>query len=89
MFAKKLHRTIAGVRGDMDAMRFNTAIAKLIECTNHCTGVVNNTSTLPREVCEALVKMLAPFAPHMAEELWHKLGHETFLLHESFTVADA
>ncbi|MFG0258447.1 MAG: leucine--tRNA ligase [Phycisphaerales bacterium JB043] len=83
-----LHKTIAGVRDDMDSMRFNTAISKIIECNNHATKVVEQTGALPRQVCEALVKMLAPFAPHMSEELWHRLGHETYLLHEDFPVAD-
>ncbi|MHC4975382.1 MAG: leucine--tRNA ligase [Planctomycetota bacterium] len=83
-----LHKTIAGVREDMDAMRFNTAIAKLIECTNHATTVVGKSGALPRVVGESLVRMLAPFAPHMSEELWHRLGHETYLLHEDFPVAD-
>jgi leucyl-tRNA synthetase len=83
-----LHKTIAGVRADMDSMRFNTAIAKLIECTNHATGIVGSTGALPRVVCESLVKMLAPFAPHMAEELWHRLGHESYLLRQNFPVAD-
>ena len=62
-----LHRTIDGVRADMDGMRFNTAIAKLIELTNAADPAVGGT---PREVAEPLVLMVAPFAPHLAEELW-------------------
>lgn len=79
-----LHRIVDGVRGDMDAMRFNTTIAKLIELTN----AVTRLPTTPREVAEPLVLMLAPFAPHIAEELWRRLGHETSLTYADFPAAD-
>ncbi len=70
-----LHRTIDGVRSDMEALRFNTAIAKLIECNNHLT-TVSAASGTPRAVAEPFVLLLAPLAPHMAEELWSRLGHD-------------
>ena len=57
---------------DMDALRFNTAIAKLIELNNHLTKL----GGCPREVAEPLVLMVAPLAPHVAEELWAQLGHD-------------
>ena len=79
-----LHRTIDGVVGDMEAMRFNTAVAKLIELNNHLT----RNGTAPREVVEPLVLMLAPLAPHLAEEMWSRLGHERSLAHEPFPLAD-
>ncbi|MEV4216230.1 leucine--tRNA ligase [Micromonospora sp. NPDC049662] len=79
-----LHTVIDGVRGDMDGIRFNTAIAKLIQLTNGLTGL----SATPREVAEPLVLMVAPFAPHLAEELWRKLGHDTSLTYADFPVAD-
>ncbi|MDG4840649.1 leucine--tRNA ligase [Micromonospora sp. WMMD967] len=79
-----LHKVIDGVRGDMDGIRFNTAIAKLIQLTNGLTGL----SATPREVAEPLVLMVAPFAPHMAEELWRKLGHDTSLTYADFPTAD-
>ncbi|MEU0548032.1 leucine--tRNA ligase [Micromonospora sp. NPDC005979] len=79
-----LHTVIDGVRGDMDGIRFNTAIAKLIQLTNGLTGL----SATPREVAEPLVLMVAPFAPHVAEELWRKLGHDTSLTYVDFPVAD-
>ncbi|MEU8409964.1 leucine--tRNA ligase [Micromonospora sp. NPDC048842] len=79
-----LHKVIDGVRCDMDGIRFNTAIAKLIELTNGLTRL----SATPREVAEPLVLMVAPFAPHMAEELWRKLGHETSLTYADFPTAD-
>jgi leucyl-tRNA synthetase len=79
-----LHRTIDGVRADMDGLRFNTAIAKLIELVNHVT----KAGSTPREVAEPLVLMLAPLAPHLAEELWARLGHTTTVVWEEFPVAD-
>ncbi|RAO33454.1 Leucine--tRNA ligase [Micromonospora saelicesensis] len=79
-----LHKVIDGVRGDMDGIRFNTAIAKLIELTNGLTRL----SATPREVAQPLVLMVAPFAPHMAEELWRKLGHDTSLTYADFPTAD-
>ncbi len=80
-----LHRTIDGVRADMDNLRFNTAIAKLIELNNH---LVKLDRPVPREVAEPLVLMLAPLAPHVAEELWEQLGHDKSLAYEPFPVAD-
>ncbi|MEU4715504.1 leucine--tRNA ligase [Micromonospora purpureochromogenes] len=79
-----LHKVVDGVRGDMEAIRFNTAIAKLIELTNGLTRL----SETPREVAEPLVLMLAPFAPHVAEELWRRMGHETSLTYADFPTAD-
>jgi leucyl-tRNA synthetase len=82
--SRALHRTIHGVHADMEAMRFNTAIAKLIELTN----VVTKAGDHPRSVIEPLVLMLAPFAPHLAEELWSRLGHDEMLAYEPFPQAD-
>ena len=65
-----LHRTIEGVRSDMEGMRFNTAIAKLTELNNELT---RRGEGAPREVADALVRVLAPLVPHFAEELWHRL----------------
>jgi leucyl-tRNA synthetase len=79
-----LHKVIDGVRNDLDELRFNTAIAKLIELTNAVTPL----PATPREVAEPLVLMLSPFAPHIAEELWQKLGHSGSLAYVDFPVAD-
>jgi leucyl-tRNA synthetase len=79
-----LHRTISGVRDDMDALRFNTAIAKLIELNNHLTKL----GGCPTDIAEPLVLMVAPLAAHVAEELWAKLGHRESLAHEAFPTAD-
>ena len=81
---RALHRTIDGVHADMEGLRSNTAIAKLIELTN----LVTKAGTHPRSVIEPLVLMLAPFAPHLAEELWSRLGHEGTLAFEPFPQAD-
>jgi leucyl-tRNA synthetase len=81
-----LHRTIDGVRSDMEGLRFNTAIAKLIELTNRATAVGSDGTA--RALAEPLVLMVAPFAPHLAEELWQRLGHKNSLAYEAFPVAD-
>jgi leucyl-tRNA synthetase len=83
---RSLHRTIAGVSEDYAALRNNTAAAKLIEYTNHLTK--EHRDSVPRAAVEPLVLMLAPLAPHMAEELWLRLGHTTSLAHGTFPDAD-
>ncbi|WP_410608966.1 leucine--tRNA ligase [Amycolatopsis sp. lyj-109] len=85
---KVLHKTVAGVREDYAEMRFNTAGAKLIELNNHVTKVYGATASTPRELAEPLVLMLAPLAPHLAEELWHRLGHADSLVQGPFPVVD-
>ncbi len=62
-----------GCAEDYAALRYNTASAKLIELNNHLTK--QRRGTAPRAVAEPLVLMLAPLAPHLAEELWQRLGH--------------
>jgi leucyl-tRNA synthetase len=84
---RSLHRTIAGVSEDYAALRNNTAAAKLIEYTNHLTK--EHRDSVPRAAAEPLVLMLAPLAPHLAEELWLRLGHTTSLAHGPFPEADS
>ncbi|MEO8267491.1 MAG: leucine--tRNA ligase [Ilumatobacteraceae bacterium] len=79
-----VHRTINGVRDDMDALRFNTAIAKLIELNNQLTKL----GGCPRDIAEPLVLMIAPLAAHVAEELWAKLGHTDSVAYQPFPTAD-
>ncbi len=81
---KALHKTIDGVGKDMESLAFNTAIAKLIELNNKLTSLKGT----PREVAEAMVKMVAPLTPHIAEELWHRLGQSGSVAWESFPQAD-
>src|SRR5699024_5312763 len=65
---RALHKAIAGVREDYGALHDNTAVAKLIELTNHLTKAYPDGA--PRAAVEPLVLMLGPVAPHLAEELW-------------------
>ena len=85
---RALHRTIDGVAADYQNLRFNTAIAKLIELNNHLTKVASGGNGISREVAEQFVLMLAPLTPHVAEELWARLGHAETLTYEPFPVAD-
>jgi leucyl-tRNA synthetase len=80
-----LHRTIDAVRTDYAALGFNTAIARLTELNNALTKLEGG---VPREAAEQIVLMVAPLAPHIAEELWSRLGHEDSLVHADFPVAD-
>lgn len=82
---RSLHKAIDGVGGDMAGMRFNTAIAKVTELNNHLTKA---GGPLPRSVAEPLVLLVAPLAPHIAEELWSRLGHTDSVVHQDFPVAD-
>ncbi|MFI8459429.1 leucine--tRNA ligase [Kitasatospora sp. NPDC085464] len=81
---RALHKAIDGIRADMAGLRFNTAVAKAIELNNY---LVKRGST-PRPVAEQLVLMVAPLAPHVAEELWRRLGHGESLAHTDYPVAD-
>jgi leucyl-tRNA synthetase len=79
-----LHRTIDAVRAEMEALRFNTAIAKLIELNNH----IIRLDATPREVAEPLVQLVSPLVPHVGEELWSRLGHSTTVAFEPLPAAD-
>jgi leucyl-tRNA synthetase len=79
-----LHRTIQRVTDDLEGMRFNTAIAAMMEYTNHLTPL----SVRPRSALEPFVLVLAPFAPHLAEELWRALGHTQTLAYEPWPKYD-
>ena len=83
---RAVNRAIEGVDADYAALRDNTAGAKLIELTNHLTK--EYPTGAPRSAVEPLVLMLAPLAPHIAEELWTLLGHSGSLAHGPFPVAD-
>ncbi len=83
--ARVLHRTIDAVGTEMSELRFNTAIAKLIELNNHLTRV---EGPVARAAAEPLVLMLAPLVPHVAEELWSRLGHTDSVVFQPFPHAD-
>ncbi|MBT2377481.1 leucine--tRNA ligase [Streptomyces sp. ISL-111] len=82
---RALHKAIDGVGQDLEGMRFNTAIAKITELNNHLTKA---GGPLSRSVAERLVLLIAPLAPHIAEELWRRLGHTESVVHQDFPVAD-
>ena len=84
-----LHTTIASVRHDFGLLRFNTAIARLMELVTIATRISAATGALPRALAEPLVLMAAPLAPHIAEELWARLGHQDSLAYAAFPMADA
>jgi len=80
-----LATTIAGVTADLDALAFNTAISKLMVFARD----VAKEAPLPRAAAERFLLLLAPFAPHLAEELWQRLGHAKSLAYEPWPVAEA
>jgi leucyl-tRNA synthetase len=82
-----LHKTIAAVRDGMESLRFNVSIARITELNNHLTTRFP-TGGVPLEVAEPLALLLAPLAPHAAEELWRRLGHDRSLAWERFPEAD-
>lgn len=82
---RALHKAIDGVGADMTGLRFNTAIAKITELNNTLTKAGR---PLERSVAERLVLLVAPLAPHVAEELWQRLGHAESVVHQDFPVAD-
>jgi leucyl-tRNA synthetase len=82
--AKLIARTIAGVTDDLEAMRFNTAISKLMEFVNAFTSA----EVRPRAAMEAFALLLSPMAPHLAEELWSILGHAETLAYEPWPAFD-
>ncbi len=81
---KQLHRTIHKVASDIPRLAFNTAIAALIEFVN----VSTTAGGLSRDQLDMAVRVLAPFAPHMAEELWSRMGNTRPLAFEPFPSAD-
>ena len=81
---RALHRTIERVTSDMERLSFNTAIAGLIELLSEWVSL----DAIPRALTGPFVLMLAPLAPHMAEELWQRLGNESSLAYEPWPVAD-
>ena len=75
---KLLHKTIKAVRNDIEHLLFNTAIARMMEFVNACY----KADKIEKAWLEKFVLVLAPFAPHVAEELWERLGHTTTLAYE-------
>jgi leucyl-tRNA synthetase len=82
---RALHAMVKKVTEDLEAMRFNTAISAMMEFVNEATG----WTVRPKSVLESFVLVLSPFAPHIAEELWEKLGHAKTLAYEPWPAFDA
>jgi leucyl-tRNA synthetase len=81
---KALHKTIKKVSDDIEKFSFNTTVSQFMIVTNE----LHDLKCHKKAVLEPLVCLLAPFAPHLAEELWHKLGNEYSIAHASFPVYD-
>ena len=81
---KTLHKTIKAVTEDVEKLSFNTAIARMMEFVNFFT----KEDSRPKACVEPFVVLLSPFAPHIAEELWHLLGHEKTLTYEPWPEHD-
>lgn len=81
---RALHRTVKKVTEDLEAMKFHTAIAALMSFTNEAS----DAAAIPKQFAEVFVLILAPFAPHVGEELWEKLGHKTTLAYEPWPTFD-
>ena len=79
---KTLHKTIKKVREDIENFSFNTSVAAFMICLNELGGCPK------REILEPLTVLLAPFAPHIAEELWHTLGHTTSVCDAQYPVCE-
>ena len=81
---RMLHKTIAAVTNDTANMQFNTAISRMMEFTNYFT----KKKSRPRAAVEPLILLLAPYAPHLCEELWQLFGHENSLAYEPWPAYD-
>ena len=79
-----LHKTIAKITEDLDALKFNTAIAQMMVFVNE----VNKTDARPRAVLEPFLLLLSPFAPHLCEELWSRMGHPDTLAYAAWPKHD-
>ncbi|NOG29912.1 leucine--tRNA ligase [Lysinibacillus fusiformis] len=81
---KSYHQTVKKVTEDYEGIRFNTAISQMMVFINDCY----KAEVIPTAYAEGFVKMLAPMAPHIAEELWKLLGHEGTLSYEQWPTYD-
>lgn len=82
---KLTHRLVHGVTKDVEGLLFNTAISKMMEFMNDFTKL----PSYPKACVEKAIQVLAPFAPHMAEELWEALGHRELLAYVPFPTAES
>lgn len=83
--ARVVHQTVKKVTEDIEAMKFNTAISQMMVCAN----ALADAEVIPQELFVLFLKVLSPFAPHLAEELWTQLGHTESIIKESWPMYDA
>jgi leucyl-tRNA synthetase len=81
-----MHQTIKKVASDIEGIRFNTAISQLMICMNEI--VTGDSPSVPKVCIETMVQLVAPFAPHIAEELWSRLGHSASVFESGFPAYD-
>jgi leucyl-tRNA synthetase len=79
-----VHQTVKKVTEDIEGLKFNTAVAQMMVCVNELTALERR----PRRALESLVLVLSPFAPHLSEELWRRLGHPDSLSHAPWPAWD-
>lgn len=82
---RAMHKCILEVTDRVDTMKFNTAVSSLMIYVNY----LSDMAQIPAEMYETLIKLLSPFTPHLAEEMWARLGHDTLVITETWPVGDA
>lgn len=82
---RAMHKCILEVTERIDGMRFNTAVSSLMTYVNYLAGM----EQIPQEMYETLMKLLSPFAPHLSEEMWARMGKDTLVLNEPWPQGDA
>jgi len=85
---RAVHRALDGLTGDLEQFRFNRGVARLYELVNTLSAFDGDAPAALREACEMLVLMIAPMMPHLAEEAWALLGHDTMIVHAAWPKAD-
>ncbi len=83
-----LHKTIKKVGEDIEGLRFNTAISAMMILVNRLRELAQSGNAVPREAANAFALILSPFAPHLGEELWQRLGHTESLAFEPWPAFD-
>lgn len=81
---KTLHKTIKKIAGDIESFSFNTSVSNFMICVNELTDLKCNK----REILEPLAIIIAPYAPHIAEELWSRLGHKETITYAKFPIVN-
>ena len=82
---RAMHKCILEVTERIDQMKFNTAVSSLMEYVNYMSGL----EKIPSEMYLTLLRLLSPFTPHLAEEMWARMGKTTLIVAEEWPVGDA